>query len=142
MSSDRSAVAGRSVLLDTCALLDLISRPERIASEIETGLADLSTRLLVSAVSAWEVAIKTRRGKLVGGDRLVASWEQSLLDLRAEPLVIDFEDAIRAGGLRWDHRDPFDRMLVAQAIRYNLPLVTSDRTILDAGVVTVIDTTG
>lgn len=64
----------------------------------------------------------------------------ALLDLQAAPLVIDAEDAIRAGGLGWPHKDPFDRMLVAQASRHNVPVATSDRVIIEAGIVTTIDT--
>lgn len=130
----------RAVLLDTCAFLDLTIQPDKVATAALAELIDLSTKLIVSAATAWEVAIKTRRGRLPGGDRLVASWEQCLIDIRAESLVIEPEDALRAGGLVWAHRDPFDRMLVAQAIRHNLPLATSDRVILDAAVVTTVST--
>lgn len=130
----------RVLLLDTNALLNLSVRPD----EIDTGVCDmleaLSTKLVVSAASAWEIAIKTRRGKLPGGDRLLDSWAQTLIDLQAAPLAIDYEDAIRAGGLQWEHRDPFDRMLVAQALRHNYPLVTGDATIIEARLATTIDT--
>lgn len=105
-------------------------------------LADPATPLRVSAASAWEVAIKTRQGRLPGGDRLVTSWDQALLDLRAEPLAMDAADAIRAGSLGWAHHDPFDRMLVAQAMRYNLVLATSDHGIIDAALVTTLDIRG
>lgn len=140
MIRERPTSPGRAVLLDTCALLDLSITPERIAPRVRDELVDVSTRILVSAASAWEIAIKTRHGRLAGGERLTASWEQNLVDLRADPLEIDAADAIRAGSLAWAHRDPFDRMLVAQATRYNLALATSDRAILDAGIATTIDT--
>ncbi|HWC22272.1 MAG TPA: type II toxin-antitoxin system VapC family toxin [Flexivirga sp.] len=136
----RKSGRGRVVLLDTNAFLSLNVEPDRINAEVRERLAQLSTGLIVSAASAWEVAIKVRQGKLPGGDRLVESWSQSLRDLQAEALSIDAEDAIRAGGLRWAHRDPFDRMLVAQALRYNYPLVTSDATIIGARIATTIDT--
>lgn len=138
--TDRSAGPGRALLLDTNALLSVSIQPERINVDVRHRLAELSTTLVVSAVSAWELAIKVRQGKLRAGERLVESWDQNLIDLQADPLPIDSEDAIRAGDLRWDHRDPFDRMLVAQALRYNYPLVTSDATIIDAQLVTTIDT--
>lgn len=80
------------------------------------------------------------RGKLVGGERLLASWDQTLLDLQATPLGIDHGGAIQAGGLPWAHRDPVDRMLVAQATRHNVPLVTRGEVILGAGVTPTIDT--
>lgn len=130
----------RVLLLDTNALLNLSVRPDKIDTGVRDMLAALSTKLVVSAASAWEIAINTRRGKLPGGDRLLDSWAQTLIDLQAEPLAIDYEDAIRAGGLRWEHRDPFDRMLVAQALRYNYPLVTGDTRIIEARLATTIDT--
>ncbi len=138
--TDRSAGPGRVVLLDTNALLAVSVQPERINGTVRQRLAELSTTLVVSAVSAWELAIKVRQGKLSAGERLLESWDQNLIDIHADPLPIDSEDAIRAGALRWGHRDPFDRMLVAQALRYNYSLVTSDETIIAARLVTTIDT--
>jgi len=128
------------LLLDTNVLLALSIQPEVINDDVRARLSDLSMRLVVSAASAWEIAIKTRRGKLPGGQRLVDSWGQSLLDLQADSLAIDSEDAIRAGSLEWSHRDSFDRMLVAQALRYNYALVTRDAKIIDARIATTIDT--
>lgn len=138
--TDWATGAGRVVLLDTNALLGISVQPDKINAAVRERLAELSTTLLVSAASAWEVAIKVGQGKLPAGHRLVESWAQNLVDIRADPLPIDAEDAIRAGSLRWDHRDPFDRMLAAQALRYNYPLATSDGTIIDARIVTTIDT--
>ncbi|MFT4286550.1 type II toxin-antitoxin system VapC family toxin [Nocardioides sp.] len=140
MTVNWESLSGRTVLLDTCALLDLSVESAKIAPSVREDLVDPSTRLIVSAASAWEVAVKARQGKLPGGERLVASWDKSLLDLQAAPLVMDAVDAIRAGSLGWAHKDPFDRMLVAQATRYNLPLATSDRVIVAAGIVSTIDT--
>lgn len=135
-------LSGRAVLLDTCALLDLSVAPMKIKSEVREILSDLSTKVIVSAASAWEIAIKVHQGQLPGGERLTASWDQSLVDLQADSLDIDADDAIRAGALSWGHRDPFDRMLVAQAMRHNLPVATSDSVIIDAGVVPTINTGG
>ena len=131
---------GRTVLLDTCTLLDLIIAPDRIAHRVRSDLSDLSVGLLVSAATAWEIAVKTRHGKLPGGEGLLASWDQSMIDLQATPLGMDHDDAIRAGGLPWAHRDPFDRTLVAQAVRHDVPLATRDDAIIDAGIVATIDT--
>lgn len=135
-------LSGRTVLLDTCALLDLSVDPIRMKTEVRDSLSDLSTTVVVSAVSAWEIAVKVRQGKLPGGEHLTASWGQSLTDLKADPLDIDADDAIRAGTLSWAHRDPFDRMLVAQGIKHNLPVVTSDGVIIDAGMVPTINSRG
>lgn len=131
---------GRTLLLDTNALLDLTIDPTKITAAAWRQLADPANRLLVSAASAWEVAIKVRAGKLPGGERLVDAWDQGLRDIQADQLTMDAADAIRAGSLPWAHKDPFDRMLVAQAARYNLPLVTSDHVLVGAAIVTTIDT--
>lgn len=139
MRGERSQ-SGRSILLDTCALLDLTVEAARITPSVLEILADSGTHLVVSAASAWEIAIKTRQGRLAGGERLIASWDQALVDLQADPVVMDAADAIRAGSLSWAHRDPFDRMIVAQALRYNLTVATSDRVIIDSGIVTALDT--
>lgn len=140
MSPSHGLPVGGAALLDTCAVLDLSVSPEQVIADVRAWLADPMTDILVSAVSAWEIAIKTRMGKLVGGERITAAWEQNLIELQATSLDIDATDAIRAGGLTWTHRDPFDRMLVAQALRLNLPIITSDRVVIDAGLVRTIAT--
>lgn len=140
MGRGRVSETTRALLLDTCTLLDLTIVPGRIAPAVLAELNNRTVELLVSAATAWEISIKTRQGKLVGGERLLGSWDRALLDLQATPLGIDHNDAIRAGGLPWAHRDPFDRMLVAQATRHNVPLVTRDEVILGAGLIVTMDT--
>lgn len=129
----------RSVLLDTNALLWLISVPERISSDTLDLLAAPSTTLVVSAASAWEVSIKTHAGKLPGGHALLSAWDQHMTVLRAETIPIDTADAIMAGALPWQHRDPFDRMLVTQSARRALTLASSDATVLDGALSPTID---
>jgi PIN domain nuclease of toxin-antitoxin system len=68
-SSFGAPFAGRTVLLDTCALLDLSVAPMKIKNEVRDSLSDLATTVVVSAASAWEVAIKVRQGRLPGGIR-------------------------------------------------------------------------
>lgn len=129
-----------AVLLDTCTLIDLVGDPGMLAESVRTRFARPSTRLFVSSASAWEVAIKTERGRLPGGAELIDAWEPALRSLRAEPLQITHADALYAGSLDWQHRDPFDRMLVAQAKRADLELATRDQRILSAGLVDTLDT--
>lgn len=112
-------------LLDTNAVLRLASAPDRIAPAVRDTLADQANELIVSAVSAWEVAIKTRIGRLDGGP-LLSAWDETLGAMNATNLAIDSTDAIVAGQLNWAHKDPFDRMIVAQAVRRGLTIATSD----------------
>lgn len=127
-------------MLDTCVLLDLSIAPERISESTLAWLLGSETTLIVSAAVAWEVAIKTKAGKLIGGDRLLAAWDQQLQELAAVQMGIDHRDALHAGGLGWGHLDPFDRMIVAQALRRNLPVATRDRAIVGAAICATVDT--
>lgn len=127
------------MLLDTNALLWLVADPARIDPGAAERLLDPETRLIVSAASAWEVATKTRSGRLPGGEALVSTWSETLIGLKAEHIAIEPEDALLAGSLDWPHRDPFDRMIVAQARRRHLMVATSDDLILGAALVRILD---
>jgi PIN domain nuclease of toxin-antitoxin system len=108
-----------AILLDTNALLWLVSVPDRVAPNVRNTLADQENELYVSAVSAWEVAIKTRIGRLDGAP-LLSVWNETLARMNAVDLAIDSADATMAGQLNWNHKDPFDRMIVTQAARRSL----------------------
>ena len=129
-----------AVLLDTNAFLWLLVDPSQIAPRVRDHLAAPSTGLIVSAVSAWEVAIKTRARKLPGGENLLSVWDETLSRIRADGIDITAADAIMAGGLPWPHRDPFDRMLVAQAARRGLTLASSDAVVLAGATSPTLDT--
>jgi PIN domain nuclease of toxin-antitoxin system len=120
-----------AVLLDTNALLWLVAAPEKVSAAAREVLSQPATEVAVSAASAWEIAIKTRLGRL-DGEALLSAWTEVLADMSAAELPIDAGDAIMAGRLPWDHRDPFDRMVVAQAARRNLTIATSDSRIIRA----------
>ena len=125
------AVPPQAVLLDTNALLWLVSTPERVSEAARDVLSAPGTEVMVSAASAWEIAIKTRLGRL-DGEPLLSAWSDIIADMTATDLPIDSGDAILAGRLPWEHKDPFDRVIVAQAARRNLTIVTSDAHILRA----------
>ncbi|MCH5641515.1 MULTISPECIES: type II toxin-antitoxin system VapC family toxin [unclassified Gordonia (in: high G+C Gram-positive bacteria)] len=129
-----------AILLDTNALLWLVSAPDKISDAAHTMLADQSNELFVSAASAWEIAIKTRLGRL-DGEPLLSAWGETLTAMNTNDLAMDSADATLAGRLNWDHRDPFDRMLVAQAVRRGLTIATSDDVIADCALTPVLDTT-
>ena len=115
-----------TVLLDTHVLVWLIVSPERVPAETLDHLADAETRILVSAASAWEVATKHRLGKMPEASALLENWENDIATLFVEEIPITRDDALRGGSLDWSHRDPFDRVLAAQAMARNIPLVTGD----------------
>ncbi len=124
-------------LLDTHVLLRLLADPARVEGGVRDRLADPTVELLVSAVSALEVATKQRLGRLDAGD-LVDAWTRRVAEIGASPLPVDAEHALLAGRLESSHRDPFDRLLVAQAVVENATLVTRDAAIVASGRASVL----
>ena len=97
-------------------------RDRALNSAAHAAIADPANNIFVSAASVWEVAIKRRSGKLAfAGSPSAAISANGFFALPILPI-----DAEGAGSLSWDHSDPFDRMLVAQAKRAGLTLVTAD----------------
>ncbi|ACZ32328.1 PilT protein domain protein [Xylanimonas cellulosilytica DSM 15894] len=115
-----------TVLLDTHALFWLVVSPDRIPGPTRDVLGHDDTTILVSAASAWELATKHRIGKMPEAAPLLANWDEDLRSLWAQEIGMNHHDALRAGALEWAHRDPFDRMLAAQAMALTVPLVSGD----------------
>lgn len=115
------------LLVDTHVLIWGMAQPDRLSTAAADALADPDVAVLVSAASAWELAIKVRIGKLPGGESLVLDYARNLERWLARELPVSSADALLAGTLSWTHRDPFDRMLAAQALRRGCALVSSDR---------------
>jgi len=85
-------------------------------------IADADNRILVSAVAVWEIAIKRRANKLnFDGSPVAAIEENQFVAISIQP-----SDAEVAGDLDWNHKDPFDRLIVAQAVRLGVALATTD----------------
>ena len=124
-------------LLDTNAFLWLVATPDKITASVRETLADQSNELLVSAASAWEIAIKTRIGRLAGAP-LLSAWDDTLASMNAADLAINSADAALAGQLNWPHKDPFDRMIVAQAARRGFTIATSDDQIIKNALTAVL----
>jgi PIN domain nuclease of toxin-antitoxin system len=114
--------APRRLLLDTLVLLWWRLDDARLNESARDAIASADL-VLVSAASAWEVAIKVRLGRLV----LDADFATGVSESGFERLPVGFEHAAETKGLPDHHRDPFDRMLVAQARVERLTLVTHDR---------------
>jgi PIN domain nuclease of toxin-antitoxin system len=115
------------LLLDTHVLLWLLGEPERIAPEVRRDVEEMSNAVLISAVSAWEIATKHAIGKLPLPESPEALIERAVTELRAVELPIVSRHALLSASLPNHHRDPFDRLLVAQAMLEEATLVTADR---------------
>ncbi len=118
-----------SLLLDTHALLSWLA-DEGLSSQTRDAIADPANLVAVSAASAWEIAIKKALGKLTAPDDL----EQQVHAGGFVPLPINIAHGIAAGQLARHHDDPFDRMLIAQALAEGLTIVTRDKRFEDYGV--------
>ena len=118
-------------LLDTHALLWWLAGDPALSETAAQLISDPANTMLVSAASAWEVATKVRIGRLPTAVQLVADFEHWLKREGFEPLAVSVDHGIRAGQLPGPHKDPFDRMLIAQALAENIPLV-SNETIFDS----------
>lgn len=114
-----------TLLLDTHVLLWLAADSSRLPDRTRTLLATATERH-VSAASAYEIGLKTRLGRLPGGASVLDGWPRLLRNLQATELPLSVAHMRRAGTLAWAHRDPFDRMLVAQAQLEGLTLLTDD----------------
>jgi PIN domain nuclease of toxin-antitoxin system len=115
-----------ALLLDTHVLLWARLDPGRIPADTLAAVRAPGTRLYVSAASAWEIATKHRLGTLDDAAAVVSGYPEHLGRLRAEEIPITGRHALTAGSLQWSHRDPFDRVIVAQAVLESLPVVTGD----------------
>ena len=114
------------VLLDTCTLIWAALSPSSLSREARETIADEGNVVLVSAASAWEISTKVRLGKLPGAEKLERDYLDVMEDAGYTLLDIDTESALRAGRLVAEHRDPFDRMLAAQALGQDIPVLSPD----------------
>ncbi len=114
-------------LLDTHALLWWLADSERLSVPARRTIADESNAILVSAASAWEIATKFRIGRLAASEAVALDIAGAIASQGFEELAISVADAERAGRLPGPHRDPFDRMLIAQALSRDLVIVSIDR---------------
>jgi PIN domain nuclease of toxin-antitoxin system len=122
------------LLLDTHVVLWSATDPARLSPEARTTLEDGTNDVLVSIVSAWEIAIKQSLGKLDLA-RPAAQWLPDVLKRTGfEVAELGLAAALRVRGLAWHHRDPFDRFLIAQALEEGYTIVTHDEVFTVYGV--------
>ena len=114
------------LLLDTHALLWWLDGDRRLTRRARTAIADEDNVIFISAASAWEITTKARLGKLPGADAVAADVVGSVASQGFSSLDITLLHAQRAGRLPGAHRDPFDRMLIAQAQLDDLALVSNE----------------
>ncbi len=114
------------ILLDTHAYFWWETNHRNLSARARDAIAAADNQVLVSAVMAWELATKARFGKWPEAADLAADIAAALREEAFEPLPISLEHARMAGFLPSPHRDPFDRMLAAQAQVEGIPLVTAD----------------
>ena len=115
------------VLLDTHAFLWWVADSRRLSTTAYDTIFDVTNTVYVSAASAWEIATKHRIGKLPELDELALDIAGAIASQNFEELPVTIEHAVRAGSLPGLHLDPFDRMLIAQAISRDLLLVSNEQ---------------
>ena len=123
----------KRLLLDTHALLWWWTGDGRLSAAAKAAIADEANEILVSAASAWEVATKHRLGKLAEVPGAAPRFAELVAADGFTPLPVDQRHALRAGAWPQEHRDPFDRMLAAQAELEGLTLVTCDSALAGFG---------
>ncbi len=118
-------------LLDTHAFLWAMLDDPRLSNSARALMLNADNELLVSPASYWEIAIKISLGKYTLNDDFEAFMERQTVYSEFTPLPISIQHAAVVAGLPFHHRDPFDRLLVAQAIYEEIPIISTDRA-LDA----------
>lgn len=114
------------LLLDTHIFVWAAGDRKRLSPNVLALLGDATTDIFLSTASVWELAIKKASGKL---DFPLEDFDVTLAEMEVDPLPVSLRHALLAGSLPRHHNDPFDRMLVAQALIEGLTLVTSDQEI-------------
>jgi PIN domain nuclease of toxin-antitoxin system len=116
-----------NLLLDTHALLWLLLKDKRMPEATALTIIDRSNTIYVSAISGFEISTKVRIGKMPEAEGIARDFAHICNDFDFRELPLNNAHAILAGGLKLFHRDPFDRVLAAQAIIEGFALVTDDR---------------
>jgi PIN domain nuclease of toxin-antitoxin system len=114
------------LLLDTCTFLWAVDEQTHLSEQARAAIVDPDNEIYLSAVSAWEIALKQGMGNLILSEPAVRYVPQYRDALGITGLSLDEESALQVGQLPTPHKDPFDRMLVCQALVHGLAVVTPD----------------
>jgi len=125
------------LLLDTHALLWWLAGDKQLSPAARWALEDEDNPVYVSAASAWEVATKHRLGKLPKAGPLAKNFAGEVVRQGFLELAISLDDGQRAGALAGHHRDPFDRMLIAQSKAHDLAVVSNEEVFDSYGVIRI-----
>jgi PIN domain nuclease of toxin-antitoxin system len=115
-----------TVLLDTHTLIWAGEEQHRLGEQARAVLSDADSVLMVSAATAWEIATKVRLGKLPEAIGLERDFVAIVTGAGYTLVPVTAEDALRAGRLAGEHRDPWDRMIAAQALALDIPVISLD----------------
>jgi len=121
-------------LLDTHALLWAVLSPRSLSRRAAGIIADERNEILVSAASAWEIATRVRLGKLAGAEALDRDFLEVMDHAGYSMLAIDAAAALRAGRFGSEHGDPFDRVIAAQTLGEDIPILSKDSALDTFGV--------
>ncbi|OWY59525.1 PIN domain nuclease [cyanobacterium TDX16] len=116
-----------TLLLDTQVWLWMLTTPERLSPVARGIVEDEGSDLLLSAASSWEISIKNALGKLPLPEPPDLFVPSRISATGVRPVAVEHAHALRVATLPMHHRDPFDRLLVAQAIELSAPLITADQ---------------
>jgi PIN domain nuclease of toxin-antitoxin system len=128
------------LLLDTHALVWWWTDDRRLPAAARAAIADPGNTVHASAVSAWEITTKNRIGKWPEVEKIIAEYTALLRRSRFTPLAVSTDHAHLAGSLAGAHRDPFDRMLIAQSRLEDMKLLSADAVFAAHGVSVIWET--
>lgn len=115
-----------NLLLDTHVFIWAAQAPQLLSSKVQKVLLDETNTIFISAVTPWELSIKFHAGKLPEAEVIIADTQTAIESLDATILPIEVKHGVLAGAIKWEHRDPFDRMLAAQSLIEGLTLISKD----------------
>ena len=125
------------VLIDTHVVVWLFNEPNRLSLRASEILASIDSEIFVSAATAWEIAIKVKLGKMQFDQEFLNDFDQQAMALRWTTLQMIAAHGVAAASLPQGHKDPFDRMLCAQARLEGLELLSNDEKFKSLGLETI-----